>query len=201
MWIKFCGMVREEDVISACDLGVNAVGFILVPSSPRAIGVDDVRHLCQHVHNHCKTVAVFQNPDMNEIREIIKDIDIDFLQFHGCESAEEIEALQHPYIKAFRIDSDFDVRLFLPFRSAYAWLLDSTQNGPPVSVELFQRATDLHPDGRVILAGGLTTENLRSRLDEYRPYGIDVARGIEQHPRAKDFNEMREFIRVCHNYK
>ena len=194
-------MVREEDLSIACKLGVDAVGFILVPSSPRAVGLDDARRLSRSVGTRCTTVAVFQNPDMNEMKEIIGELKVGLLQFHGNESAEEIETLQHAYIKAFRVGSDFDVREFLPFKSAHAWLLDSIKNGPQVPSELFKRATDLHPYGRVILAGGLTSENLRARLNECRPYGIDVARGIEQHPRVKNLEKMREFIRVCYNEK
>ena len=201
MWIKFCGMVREEDVEVACSLGVDAVGFIFVPSSPRAVKLDDVHYLRAQTHNHCKKVAVFQNPDMNEVKEITDELEFDFLQFHGEESAEEIEKLQHAYIKALRIGPDFEMKKFLPFTNAHAWLLDSVKDGPLVSPEFVERAMDLHPHGRVILAGGLTVENLRSRLVQCHPYGVDVARGIEEQPRAKNFINMKEFVRVCRDYK
>ncbi len=201
MWIKFCGMVREEDVEAACGLGVDAVGFIFVPSSSRVVKLDDVHYLRGQTRGHCKKVAVFQNPDMSEVKEIADELEFDLLQFHGEEAAEEIERLQHTYIKAFRIGSDFDVNKFLPFKNAHAWLLDSVKSGPLVPAELVQRAMDLHPQGRVILAGGLTIENLHSRLTECHPYGVDVARGVEEHPRVKNFKKMKEFVRVCRDYK
>ena len=186
---------------AACSLGVDAVGFIFVPSSPRAVKIDDVHYLRGQTRGHCKKVAVFQNPDMSEVKRIADELEFDFLQFHGEESADEIEKLQHAYIKAFRIGSDFEVKRFMPFTNAHAWLLDSTKDGPLVSAELVRRAMDLHPHGRVILAGGLTVENLHSRLIECRPYGIDVARGIEEQPRIKNFKKMKEFVRVCRDYK
>ncbi len=201
MWIKFCGMVREEDVEAAQSLGVDAVGFIFVPSSPRAVKLDDVDYLRGQICDHCKRIAVFQNPEMSEVREIADELEFNFLQFHGEETAEEIEILQHPYIKAFRIGLNFEVQRFLPFKSAHGWLLDSPKDGSLVSEELVKRAIDLHPHGRVILAGGLTVENLHSRLTECRPYGVDVARGIEEQPRIKDFKKMKEFVRVCRNFK
>ena len=201
MWIKFCGMVRKEDVEAACGLGVDAVGFIFVPSSPRAVKLDDVHYLRGQIRDHCKKVAVFQNPDMSEVKEIVDELEFDFLQFHGEESVDEIEKLQHAYIKAFRVGPDFELKKFLPFTNAHAWLLDSVKDGPLVSAELVQRAMDLHPHGRVILAGGLTVENLHSRLLECRPYGVDVARGIEEHPHVKDFKLMKEFVRVYREHE
>ena len=123
------------------------------------------------------------------------------MQFHGEESAEEIEKLQCTYIKAFRIGPDFEVKKIMPFTNAHAWLLDSVKGGALVPAELVKRAMDLHPHGRVILAGGLTVENLHSRLVQCRPYGVDVARGIEEQPRAKNFNNMKEFVRVCRDYE
>ena len=201
MWIKLCGMVREEDVEVAQSLGVEAVGFIFVPSSPRAVKLDDAQYLRRQTRGHCKKVAVFQDSDMRKVKEIADELEFDILQFHGEESAEEIEKLQRVYIKAFRIGSDFDVNRFLPFKSAHAWLLDSEKGGSLVPAELVRRAMDLHPQGRVILAGGLTLENLHSRLVQCQPYGVDVARGIEEHPRAKNFQKMKEFVRVCRDYK
>jgi phosphoribosylanthranilate isomerase len=199
MWIKFCGMVREKDVKSAQSLGVDAVGFIFVPSSPRVVKISDVHFLSKQ--NRVQKVAVFQNNDLSEIKEIINKLKFDMLQFHGEETSDEIEKLQHAYIKAFRVSADFDVIRFLPYKNAYAWLLDSERNSPLVSAEFVQRAIELHPYGRVILAGGLTVENLHSRLTECHPFGVDVARGIEEHPRAKDINKMKEFVRVCCNFE
>ncbi|MBU1707949.1 phosphoribosylanthranilate isomerase [bacterium] len=194
-------MVREEDMESACELGVDAVGFIFVPSSPRAVKYNDIQYLRGQICDHCKRIAVFQNPEMSEVKEIADELEFDFLQFHGEETPQEIEKLQHPYFKAFRIGVDFDTTEFIPFKNAHAWLLDSENNGTQVPAELVKRAMDLHPHGRVILAGGLTVENLHSRLTECHPYGVDVARGIEQQPRIKDFKKMKEFVRVCRDYK
>jgi phosphoribosylanthranilate isomerase len=194
-------MVREEDVEAAYSLGVDAVGFIFVSSSPRAVKLDNVQFLHRQTRGHCKRIAVFQDPDMSEAKEIADELEVEFLQFHGEESAEEIEKLQHAYIKAFRIDSDFEMKKLLPFKNAHAWLLDSVKNGPLVPAELARRAMDLHPQGRLILGGGLTTENLQSRLVQCQPYGVDVARGIEEHPRAKNLQKMKEFVRVCRDYK
>ena len=98
MWIKFCGMVRSEDVALACELGVDAVGFILVPSSPRAVGLDDAGRLCLSAGDRCTTVAVFEDPDMGRVAELISQVSVGLFA-HVRKRTVAITFVVCPYLK------------------------------------------------------------------------------------------------------
>ena len=189
--IKFCGMTRKEDVHAAVALGVDAIGIIFYPQSPRAVTLEQARILTANLPPFIAVVAVLVNPDSDQVKELLQQLPIDLLQFHGQESPDFCRQFHHPYVKAIAATSTEAIQSnCLEYGDAKALLLDtpSTQYGGTGTVFDW----DIIPEQAhlpLILAGGLNENNVASALRK-NIYAFDLCSGLESAPGIKDYQKM-----------
>jgi phosphoribosylanthranilate isomerase len=197
--VKICGVKIEPDALAAVESGADALGFNLYPGSKRYIKWKKEADWIRALPSEVARVAVLVNPTIDEARELL-DFDLfDALQFHGEESKEFFDALpthDKPLIKAVRLTS---VELLEQVRHypVFGLLADGNREGEfggagvRFDWSLLQGA---NIDKVLIVAGGLTPENVADAIRETRPYAVDVASGVENREGLKDKNKMEEFI-------
>ena len=194
--IKFCGMTRAEDVALASELGVDAVGLIFAERSKRRIDVSRARELRGAAGPFVTTVALFMDNGITPVQGIISIVKPMLLQFHGEETAEECERFGLPYLKVVAMGSGNGIDTVQRHPDAAGFVFDSHAAGQAGgSGEAFDwtALTDIGAR-RVILAGGLTPENVYDAVRAVRPHAVDVSSGIEASPGIKDAERMRRFI-------
>jgi phosphoribosylanthranilate isomerase len=195
--VKICGITNREDAIGAMEAGADALGFVFYSKSPRYIAPRAAAEIIASLPPFISNVGLFVNASAQEVRQIIERTGIDTLQFHGEESAEDCAPFLRQCIKAFRIADAESLQQLAAFHTR-AWLLDSfvpgEQGGTGVTFNwaLAKQAVSLNRP--VILAGGLTPENVQEAIRQVRPYAVDVSSGIESTPGKKDLNKVRSFI-------
>lgn len=192
-----CGMTRSQDIEHAIHLGVDAIGLIFYPGSQRYVSLEAAQRLTKNLPPFVDAVAVLVNPDKTWVHQLLDELPIQTLQFHGDESAEFCEQFNKPFIKAIHPVSTTQIRQVMQeFANAQAILLDTPS---PTS----RGGTGMTFDWRIIpadaitpyiLAGGLNELNLRDAINESNPYAIDVCSGIEISPGIKDHTKMSRFI-------
>lgn len=198
--IKFCGMTRSGDVRLAGELGVDAVGFVFVPGSPRAVQPREARAMRQALAPMVDTVALFKNAAQEDVREVVRQLRPTLLQFHGDEDDAYCRSFGTPWIKAIPMGEGappVDARsLQLRYPAAAALLFDGHRPGGDGGCgECFDWRT--LPEGLLkpfVIAGGLTPANVFKAAQQAQPWGVDVCSGIEQEPGIKDGDLMRAFV-------
>lgn len=197
--IKFCGFTRSSDIAEAVALGVDAIGLILVPQSPRAVTLEQAAALKTAIPPFVSSVVLLRNPDAGLVREVIGTINPTLLQFHGEESAAFCESFGHPYLKAIAMQHQTRAlaEIAAEYASAEALLLDGHApgglGGGGVAFD-WARATEA-VGLPIMLAGGIRPDNVAAAIAAARPYAVDVSSGIEQAPGQKDSGKMRDFAR------
>lgn len=196
--IKYCGMTRLSDVEFADQLGVDAIGLVFYPPSPRAVTPEQAAPLAKSAGAFCSRVGLFVNPTADQVRDTLRQVPLDLLQFHGDESPEFCAGFDQPWIKALRVrDSESLEQALELYREADGWILDAYKAGVPGGTgETFQWS--LIPEqwrGRIVLAGGLTPANVNEAVCAIRPRGVDVSGGIEAGKGLKSADRMTEFMR------
>ena len=195
--VKICGITNAEDAWSAAAAGADALGFMFYTPSPRCVSREQAGQITRELPPFVARVGVFVDPTEDEVRRAIAETGIDTLQFHGDESPEFCRKFGLRVIKAFRVRdaASLDGTAAFP---AEAWLLDSFVAGKPGGTgekfnwDLAAEAARRHPT--VLLAGGLTPENVAAAVEQVRPYGLDVSSGVESAPGKKDRAKVRDFI-------
>ena len=195
--VKFCGMTRREDLEAACELGVDAVGLVLVPGTPRHVDVARARELIRGLPPFVARVGVFADEDPMRIRRIREELGLTAVQLHGSESPGHCAAVGGVRIKAFRVKPPWDP-VVLGAYECDACLLDSPVPGGLGGGGIaFEWGTLRGLGGRrIILAGGLTPENVAEAIRAVRPYAVDVSTGIESAPGHKDRQRMAAFVQA-----
>lgn len=190
--VKFCGITRQEDADLACQLGVDALGFVLWPGSPRFVGPDRVASLVRSLPASVIPVGVFVRPVSEEL-ELAADAGIRVAQIHGNEAARSPLAPSHlQQWTAVSVDADLS-----QLHGDQILLLDNTdpvRHGGTGKTIDWNRAATIAANRRVVLAGGLTASNVAAAIRQVRPFGVDVSSGIEQRPGIKDGQAMRAFM-------
>lgn len=199
--VKFCGLKRHEDVEKALSLGVDYIGFVLYPKSPRFVGFDELRELVYTAGNNTKKVGVMVNPDYEDVKKAL-DTGIDLVQLHGEESFEFAKKIGiSRVIKAFRAKDDLQIAQ--EWHSAYAILLDTYSEkayGGTGKTFDWRLAEKFVKEGfRVFLSGGLNPSNVMHAVKKVNPYAVDVSSGIEVSPGVKDHKKMIAFIKALRN--
>ncbi|MEQ6890066.1 phosphoribosylanthranilate isomerase [Halomonas sp. CS7] len=193
--IKFCGLTREEDVDAAVAAGADALGFVLWPGSKRAIDERRLVELSARVPAFVTRVGLFVDPSASLVACCSPHLDL--LQFHGDETPGACEAAGRPWIKALRMREGLDLPAAAEaYRGARALLLDAYRPGVPGGTgETFDwsriPASLAKP---VILAGGLTPDNVDAAIAAVGPFAVDVSGGIETAPGVKDATRMAAFL-------
>ncbi len=196
--IKICGITRPADGVEAARLGADAVGLVFYPPSPRAVSIGQARAVVDALPPFVTTVALFVDPSEAQVREVCDAVPIDLVQYHGEEPPELCEALGHPFIKVIRMREGVDLAAEARrYHKARALLLDTYRPGVPGGTgeafawERVPRDLPLP----VVLAGGLTPDNVAEAVARVRPFAVDVSGGVEAEKGIKDAARMAAFIR------
>jgi len=195
--VKICGITRLEDAQVAVEAGADALGFVFYPPSPRCVTPQQAAQIIRRLPPFVTTVGLFVDVPLDTVHDIALLCGLDRVQLHGRETPEFCARVKRPVIKAFRI-KHADSLADLPGYRVAAFLLDAYVEGalPGGTGASFpwQLAAQAKPYGPVILAGGLTPENIEAAITQIHPYGVDVSSGVECVPGIKDHQKVREFV-------
>lgn len=190
--MKVCGITRREDAELACDLGADALGFNFAPESPRRIEPARAREIIRRLPPLVTPVAVVVNPAPGELSRWMSESGARVVQFHGEESPEACAAAAFPWFKAFRVGANFDSGRVEAYASPWC-LLDALvpglRGGTGRTAE-WSAVAGVRGKRRVILAGGLSPENLAEALLRAAPDAVDLNSGVESSPGIKDADRM-----------
>jgi phosphoribosylanthranilate isomerase len=193
MFVKVCGITTTEDALFAVAMGADAVGLILAPSS-RRVDPDTARDVVRALPPGALAVGVFRDERPERVLEVVEHARLGGVQLHGHETPAEAAIVRRhvPFlVKAFAVG---DPRLErIDDYPVDAVLLDSATPGSGVAFD-WARAQPYVPGRRVILAGGLTPDNVAEAVARVRPWGVDVASGVEASPGRKDAVKVRRFV-------
>ncbi|MFN8053410.1 MAG: phosphoribosylanthranilate isomerase [Acidimicrobiales bacterium] len=196
MWVKICGITNEEDALMAVALGADAIGFVFAPS-PRQVTVGTARDIARRLPPEILTVGVFRDQDPRFVSRTVLEAGLRGVQLHGHESpamAAELSPRPQTLIVAFAAGSPAIDRF--DEYGADAMLLDAASPG---GGKVFDwDLVDSIPDNRrLILAGGLTPDNVGAAVARVNPWGVDVSSGVESSPGQKDPRLVQAFIRAA----
>ncbi len=199
--VKICGITSVADAQIAVKAGADAIGLVFYAPSPRAVSIEQARVIATSVGPFVTVVGLFVNADATVVREVLANVALHVLQFHGDESREFCEQFQRPYMKAIRMRPELDVvQAIAEYPGAAAILLDAYCPGVPGGTgETFDWQRIPTQSARpIVLAGGLTPENVALAIQSTHVYGVDVSGGVESAPGKKDAQKVEQFI---HNAK
>ena len=196
---KICGITRIEDALAAAEAGADAIGFVFYAKSPRAVDVGQARAIIAELPPFVTTVGLFVNASRCELNEILEVVPLDLLQFHGDETPQDCEGYHRPWIKALRVRPGDDLEAACKlYAGARGILLDTYVAGVPGGTgEAFDWS--LVPERLskpIILAGGLSADNVGQAIAQVRPYAVDVSGGVEQAKGIKDAAKIEAFMRA-----
>ena len=195
MFIKICGITRLTDALHAVDQGATALGFILWPRSPRAVAPARAAEIIAELPSTITSVGVFVNEPIDGIQAVAATTGITAVQLHGDEPPAYAAALAWPVIRAIAADEIESACEAWPAETTL--LLDTIdpirRGGTGVPLD-WSRAEMLARRRRVVLAGGLTPENVSAAIRAVRPFGVDVSSGVEASPGVKDFRKITRFV-------
>jgi phosphoribosylanthranilate isomerase len=197
--IKICGIRTINDALAALEAGADLIGFNFYPKSPRYVDVGMCRNIMSVMRRYGRVicVGVFVNASVAEIYAIVDTLGLHLVQLHGDETAEMLNALNGKAFKAFRgIPENVDG---FARHKAPAFLVDASvkglYGGSGVTAD-WNGAAGLAKKYPVLLAGGLTPENVADAVQQVRPWGVDVASGVESAPGVKDPSKMKSFVKA-----
>lgn len=196
--VKICGLTREEDALCAAALGADAVGLVFYPKSARCVTVMQARRIVTALPPFVTATGLFVDADPAYVRAVCAEVPLALLQFHGSESPEYCASFGVPYLKAIRMAEGVSLQdLGRDYAAACGLLLDAWHPTEPGGTGLsfdWTRARQELPVP-VVLAGGLTPENVGEAIRACRPCAVDVSSGVEVARGIKDPGKMAAFIR------
>ena len=196
--IKICGITNLEDALLAAELGADALGFIFYSKSPRKVEPETAREIIAHLPPFVTAVGVFVDEDAGVVQDLAAKVGLDWVQLHGQESPDYCRSLGRRVIKGFRIRDENSLMELEPYRDAVQALLLDTykpgQVGGTGEVFDWHLAREAQKCGRIILAGGLTAENVAQAIAIALPAAVDAASGTEAAPGKKDPEKLRAFL-------
>ena len=197
--IKICGITRPEDARKAAELGVDAIGLVFSAASKRAVTLEQAKKIVAALPPFVSVVALFVNETAETIRETLRQVPIDIIQFHGDEDDEFCRQFDRPYLKAIRVQSASDIEAAQTrFPNARALLFDAYHPNEYGGTGLSFDWT-LLPDNLTkpwILAGGLTPQNIAAAIQTSNAAAVDVSGGVESAGGIKDEAKMAAFIQA-----
>jgi phosphoribosylanthranilate isomerase len=204
MKIKICGITRYEDARAAVSFGVDALGFIFHPKSPRYISPANAAEITKKLPPYVSKVGVFVDENPRRVLEIAGHAWLDTIQLHGSEPPDYCTSLPLPVVKVFSVNDDFNVSAISAYKSVAGCLLDTWDSercggsGRTFDWSAAIRACEICDT--VILSGGLGPTNIRDAIDTVRPYAVDVNSGVEVKPGVKNPYKMKEVISIVRGY-
>lgn len=196
--VKICGFTRIEDAVYAAHNGVDAIGLVFYPFSPRHVEIEQAIRIVNALPAFTSVVALFVDEQEAKIREVLAQVPIDCIQFHGDETAEACRIYGKRYIKAVSMREGIDIpALAHYYHDAAGLLLDAFHpdakggTGSQFNWSLIPNQLDLP----IILAGGLDETNAKLAVQTVKPYALDVSSGVETRKGIKDSLKMAAFIK------
>jgi len=199
-FVKICGITRVEDAQAAVTWGATALGFVFWPKSPRRVDVDLASRIRATLPPAIAAIGVFVDQPVEEVNDIADRVDLSGVQLHGAEDVTYARQMKRPVIKALAVGGDVppalstwpdDVTVLLDVH-------DPVRRGGTGKVVDWAAASGMAEQRNVILAGGLTPENVRDAIARVRPYGIDVSSGVEVSPGIKDHERIKALFEAVH---
>ena len=193
--IKICGLTRAEDVEAAIKAGADAVGFVFA-ASPRRISIDTAKRLRGYVPRGVLCVGLFLDQKRSEIEQVVSAVPLDILQFHGCETEQECNVFNMPWLKAVAMENAESLKQAeYDYPGASGLLLDSHSKGKRGgSGKLFDWSLSRPVAKPVWLAGGLSPDNVGEAIHTVRPFAVDVSSGVESRPGIKAASRINAFV-------
>lgn len=196
MRIKVCGITNIDDALLCQQLGIDALGFIFYEKSKRNLDVKQAYNIIKELSPFILKIGVFVNESPEYINKVAAKIGLNVIQLHGEEPAEYIDKIHFPVIKSFRIKPDFDYEVLNSFKQCY-FLLDSfslsAHGGTGTRFNWDSIPKDLRSN--IILAGGISVENIEVVCKKIKPAAIDVSSSLEEYPGKKDPVKVRTFMK------
>lgn len=196
--VKICGITREEDAKAAVAAGCDAIGLVFYRPSPRYVSPQKAAQIVASLPPFISVVGLFVDAEPDEILQVMEQVRLDLLQFHGNESPEACERFDMPYMKAIRVKPDTNLLQYAEqFKHAQALLLDAFIEGVPGGTgqvfdwNIIPKTFPLP----VVLAGGLCPENVVQAVRQVQPYAVDVSGGVELNKGIKDAAKIAAFMR------
>jgi len=194
--VKICGLTRARDIRAAVACGADAIGFVFVTGSKRLVDLPTAGELVSLVPAFVARVGLFLDQEAQEVRDVLEQVPLSLLQFHGGENAGFCRQFGRPYIKAVSMNSEQAIQQAeAEYSDAAALLLDSHEPGGLGGTgRTFDWGQIRRCERPLILAGGLTPDNVRDAVRQSKPWGVDVSSGVEDAPGIKNSGAMRRFI-------
>jgi phosphoribosylanthranilate isomerase len=198
--VKICGITNLEDALMAAEAGADALGFVFYQGSPRFISHEQAAAIIQRLPPFVQTVGLFVNEELATVNLVSDRCGLDVVQLHGEEPSDYCSAVRRRVIKAFRV-KDAAVLDNMAGYCVAGCLLDTWSTaahggtGKTFNWEIAARAAASY--NSIILAGGLTPENVAGAISAVKPYAVDVSSGVESSPGKKDAGLVNRFIRSC----
>lgn len=199
--VKICGITSVADALAVARSGADAIGLVFYRKSSRFVTIDQAVEICETLPPFVSVVALFMNPSSDYVHEVIADVPCDLLQFHGDESPEFCASFARAYIKAVPMkrdeDESFDFITYADsFEGAKGFLVDGHAPGEAGgSGETFDwQHIPVDYPRPIILAGGLTPNNVGTALQMADVYAVDVSSGVESAPGIKDATKIEQFM-------
>jgi phosphoribosylanthranilate isomerase len=197
--VKICGITNWTDARLSVDAGVDALGFNFFEKSPRYITPADARTIVRRLPRHILTAGVFVNAEFAVVLRIARDVDLNVLQLHGDESPADVGELSdyYPVMKAFRMRHGFDLKRLARFGAADAFLLDGfdrKQRGGTGRTFDWRMGRAAKKYGPVVIAGGLTPDNVADAIAQTDPFAVDICSGVEARPGKKDRQQLNALM-------
>ena len=195
---KICGITRLEDAKASVRAGCDALGFVFYKESPRYIALDAFKVIVKELPPFVTKTGLFVNADPAEIEEAIQSGLVNVLQFHGDETPDFCRQFNFPYIKAVAVSSSVDlIQYAKDFHDAEALLLDTYHEhlkggtGQTFDWNLIPQTLSKP----IVLAGGLTVDNVKEAIKKVKPYAVDVSGGVEESKGIKNSLKIQAFIK------
>jgi phosphoribosylanthranilate isomerase len=187
MFVKICGITRLEDACAAVREGAHAIGFVFWPKSPRYIDPERAREIVRAIDVPVITVGVFVNQPADEINRTANKAGLSMVQLHGDETPDSLAEIERPVMKALSLEQTaVDAGSWRRGTPLLVDAHDPVKRGGTGRTADWAKAAPLARRRRVVLAGGLSAENVRDAIAQVRPFGIDVSSGVESEPGIKD---------------
>ncbi|WP_129125578.1 phosphoribosylanthranilate isomerase [Geomonas oryzae] len=197
--VKICGITSVDDALLAVDAGADALGFVFFEKSPRHVTPDVAAGIIAKLPPLVQVVGLFVNADPDVVNRTADHCGLDIIQLHGEESPEFCRLVRRRVMKAFRVRGPESL-VPLPEFHVAAYLLDAySPNAYGGTGEVFdwECAIAAKEHGPIVLAGGLTPDNISAAVTQVRPYAVDVSSGVEAAPGKKDPDKVRRFIQLA----
>lgn len=201
--VKICGITRIEDALAAAAMGVDAIGLVFYENSPRNVEIEQAAAICRQLPAFVTTVALFLDAEQAVVNDVLEQVPVDLLQFHGAEDPAYCERFARPYIKALgmgRLNQQGLISQSKAYKNARGLLLDSHEPGAAGGTgEVFDWNSIPVLNKPVILAGGLTVSNVAEAVSRVRPWAVDVSSGVEADKGIKSVELMSAFMQEVEN--